>query len=74
MVDDFYTLSERLEFIAEEISDLLLERLRSAVEAGDTKPSADDKRLNRARNAIVKAAYLLKDMSSSGSDEIWSDE
>lgn len=62
MTADFHEISERLNAIAEEIDDAVLERLRDAVEAGATKPSVDDKRLSRARNAVAKAAHLLRNM------------
>ena len=45
--------------IAEELDDLILDALRSAVEAGADKRSDEEKRLTRARNAVQKAASLL---------------
>jgi hypothetical protein len=48
----------RLEGIAEELGDLALDILRTAVEAGATK-SDEEKRITRARNAVEKAARLL---------------
>lgn len=64
MAADFRDISERLEAIAEEIDDAALDRLREAVAAGATKPSAEDRLLGRARRAVTKAARLLQDMPS----------
>ena len=53
------TISQQLESIAEAIADLALERLRESVERGDQEAAAAEKRLTRARRAVVKAAHLL---------------
>ncbi len=55
-IDD---LRSRLEAISEELSDLALDLLREAAEAGATKPPEEEKRLTRARRAVEKAASLL---------------
>lgn len=60
--EEFHHISQRLQAIAEELEDLALDRLRAAVEAGATKPSAEDRLLARARRAVVKAALLLQDI------------
>ena len=62
-VDD---IRSRLEGIVEELDDLILETVRSAVEAGAEKRTDEDRRLTRARNAVEKAAHLL---SGSPSDD-----
>ena len=55
-VDD---IRSRLEAIAEELTELAVNVLREAVEAGaDSRPDAE-KRLMRARTAVEKAAHLL---------------
>ena len=59
MIARCHEISDRLAAIAEELSDLELETLRECVEAGETKPSEDVKRLSRARRAVEKAANLL---------------
>ncbi len=61
MVDKLHDISDRLYAIAEEIADVALDRLRESVETGATKPSAEDKRLARARRSVEKAAHLLRD-------------
>jgi hypothetical protein len=52
-------LRERLQVIADELADLALDRLRTAVEAGATAAPAEERRLTRARRAVEKAAALL---------------
>jgi hypothetical protein len=55
-------LRDRLAGIAEELGDLALERLRSAVDGDDGDRAAavtDEKRLTRARRAVEKAVNLL---------------
>ena len=53
-------LAERLDAIAEELSDLALDVLRQAVERGDAARPAEEKRLSQARRAVEKAAHLLR--------------
>ena len=60
MGTDYEDLRQRLEGIAEEIADLVLDRLRAEVE-GDEDAKGDERRLTRARRAVEKAAYLLSD-------------
>ena len=54
-------IRSRLESIAEELTDVSVEVLRAAVEAGETKRPEVDKRLGQARRAVEKAARLLED-------------
>jgi stalled ribosome rescue protein Dom34 len=53
-------LADRLDAVAEELSDLALDSLRAALERGDTSRPADEKRLTQARRAVEKAAHLLR--------------
>jgi hypothetical protein len=55
---DLDQLRERLDGIAEELADLAIDRLRSAVE-GDPGAAAEERRITRARRAVEKAANLL---------------
>ncbi len=55
-VDD---IRSRLEGIAEELTDLAIEMLREAVEAGAEKRPEQEKRITRARAAVEKAVHLL---------------
>lgn len=52
-------IRSRLESITEELTDVSVEVLRSAVEAGATKRPPIDKKLGQARRAVEKAARLL---------------
>jgi hypothetical protein len=58
-------LVRRLEGIAEELSELALDRLRSAASSvrdggtPDPQLTAEEKRITRARRAVEKAAVLL---------------
>jgi hypothetical protein len=53
-------LADRLDAIAEELSDLALDVLRQAVDRGDDARPADEKRLSQARRAVEKGAHLLR--------------
>ena len=53
-------LADRLDVIAEELSDLALDSLRAALERGDSSRPAEEKRLTQARRAVEKAAHLLR--------------
>ena len=68
MAGEFTDLRSRLEAIAEELADLAIVRLRESIDAGGTELPVDERRLNRARRAVLKAAALLDDHS--GSDDV----
>jgi hypothetical protein len=53
-------LADRLDVIAEELSDLALDSLQAALERGDSSRPAEEKRLTQARRAVEKAAHLLR--------------
>jgi len=55
---DLDHVRERLEGIAEELADLAIERLRSAVD-GNEDAAGEERRITRARRAVEKAAHLL---------------
>ena len=59
-VDRREDLADRLDVIAEELSDLALDSLRAALERGDSSRPAEEKRLTQARRAVEKAAHLLR--------------
>ena len=52
-------IQSRLDGIVEELTDVSVQVLREAVEAGETRRPEIDKRLTRARRAIERAARLL---------------
>ena len=61
MAGEFDHIRERLEAIAVELADLGIERLKASIDAGGTELPVDEKRLARARRAVLKAADTLRD-------------
>lgn len=62
MAGDLEEVRGRLEAIAEELSDLALDRLRLAVDEGEGGPAAaEERRITRARRAVEKAVMVLGD-------------
>lgn len=59
MAGEFDDIRRRLEAIAEELADLGLERLRESVDAGGVELPVDERRLARARRAVIRAAQVL---------------
>jgi hypothetical protein len=54
-------LADRLDAIAEELADLALDRLRTALEDdGAEAAAAEERRLTRARRRIAEAAAILR--------------
>jgi hypothetical protein len=58
---EFDDIRQRLESIAEELSDLAIARLRESIDAGGNELPVDERRLTRARRAVEKAAAILSD-------------
>jgi hypothetical protein len=56
---EFQDIRERLERIAEELTDLAIDRLRESIDAGGVELPVDERRLTRARRAVEKAAAIL---------------
>lgn len=57
----FEDLAGRLDAVAEELADLALDRLRTALEdEGADAAAAEERRLTKARRRIVEAAELLR--------------
>jgi len=52
-------LRSRLDDIAEELADIGLAKLKEAVRDDNAHAAAEERRLARARRAVVKAAALL---------------
>jgi hypothetical protein len=61
MAGEFDDIRTRLEAIAEELTDLAIQRLQESIDAGGTELPVDEKRLTRARRAVEKAAHILKE-------------
>jgi hypothetical protein len=59
MAGEFDEIRGRLEAIAEELTELAMARLRESIDAGGTELPVDERRLNRARRAVEKAAGIL---------------
>ena len=59
MAGEFAELRERLLAIADELSDLAIQRLRESIDAGGQELPVDERRLVRARRAVEKAAAIL---------------
>jgi hypothetical protein len=58
---EFDDIRGRLETIAEELSDLAIERLKESIDAGGDELPVDERRLTRARRAVEKAAAILRE-------------
>ena len=61
MAGEFEELRVRLESIAEELADLAMLRLRESIDEGGAELPVDERRLIRARRAVMKAAHLLEE-------------
>ena len=61
MAGEFEELRVRLESIAEELADLAMLRLRESIDGGGTELPVDERRLIRARRAVMKAAAMLEE-------------
>lgn len=59
MAGEFAVIRGRLEAIADELADLGMERLRESIDAGGVELPVDERRLARARRAVLKAAEIL---------------
>ena len=61
MAGEFDDVRGRLEGIAEELADLAIARLRESIDAGGTELPIDERRLTRARRAVEKAVFILRE-------------
>ena len=61
MAGEFDEVRQRLESIAEELADLAMVRLRESIDAGGTELPVVERRLTRARRAVEKAAFILRE-------------
>ena len=58
---DVEDVRRRLEEIAEELSDMAIDRLKESISEGGTELPAEERRLTRARRAVQKAVDVLSD-------------
>ncbi len=66
MAGEFAEIRSRLEAIAEELAELGLQRLRESIDAGGVELPVDERRLARARRAVLKAAGILGEPDDAG--------
>jgi hypothetical protein len=60
MAADLDDVRGRLEAIAEELADLAMEALRDAIDAGEQRRPAEERRLTQARRSVERALALLR--------------
>jgi hypothetical protein len=60
MTADLDDIRGRLETIAEELADLAMGALRDAIDAGEQRRPAGERRLTQARRSVERAASLLR--------------
>lgn len=68
MSGEFDDIRERLQAIAEELTDRAIEVLRASIDEGAKELPVDEKRLTQARRAVEKAAHLLADRPTNNDD------
>jgi hypothetical protein len=66
MPGEFQEIRERLLAIADELGDLAMERIRESIDAGGYELPVDERRIQRARRAVEKAAAVLAEPDDSG--------
>jgi hypothetical protein len=64
MAGEFEDIRRRLEAISEELADLAMVRLKESIDAGGAELPVDEKRLARARRAVIKAIGILAEPDS----------
>ena len=69
MAGEFDEIRGRLEAIAEELADLAMVRLRESIDAGGAELPVDERRLTRARRAVEKAVFILREPDEGPTDE-----
>jgi hypothetical protein len=68
MAADLEDLLRRLEAVAEELSDLALDRLRAAAAGGPAALVAEERRMTRARRAVERAIAILSERAGDPED------
>ena len=64
MSDQFDALCQRLDALSEDLADLALADLSSALRRGEQKRPARERTLTQARRAVEKAAHLLRSIDN----------
>ena len=60
MTQPFDSLADRLEAIADELADVAMVELSSAIRRGEQKRPAAERALTQSRRAVEKAVHLLR--------------
>ena len=60
MAADLDDIRGRLEAVADELTDLAIEALRDAIDAGEQRRPAEERRLTQARRSVERAVALLR--------------
>ena len=68
MAGEFQDIRARLLSIAEELADLAMVRIRESIDAGGYELPVDERRIQRARRAVEKAAAVLAEPDDNPGD------
>ena len=74
MNESLDSFADRLDAIAEELSEMALDELKTALRRGDQKRPASGRTITQARRAIEKASHLLRRLDQSDDAEDDRDE
>jgi predicted ABC-type ATPase len=69
MAGELQDIRSRLLGIAEELTDLAIVRLRESIDAGGTELPVDERRMNRARRSVERAAAILAQADNAQGDD-----
>ena len=61
MAGEFEEIAGRLEAIGEELADLAFVRVQESIDHGGSELPVDEKRLQKARRAVLKAVAILSE-------------
>ena len=73
MSDRFDEIADRLDALAEEMAELAIDELKSAMRSGAGKRPARERSLTQARRATEKAAHLLRRIDAATADDTGND-
>jgi hypothetical protein len=68
-VADLEDVIARLETAADDLADLAIRALRSAIDRGDTGRPADERAITRARSGVVRAIGILRGAPQPAGDD-----
>ena len=67
MSNRYDELADRLSALSEEIADLAIDSIRSAIRSGQSGRPAAERQLTQARRAVEKAIHLLRGLDDEAS-------